>query len=145
MSILGVPPVVPPKDFGGKKGVARSGRLKSRSYTVSALLEYQIYGVAIDGTQAVRETGTGRTLVMSSGEVRFETDRALRAGLDAALSIMWPASLSQSVGLTLRVRGRIVDTDWKIATLTMTHYEFHTRSSSAAAPPNRAMGTGGQG
>ena len=91
-------------------------------------LEYRVYGIADNGTNEVRLTGSGRTVNMSSAGVIFEADRPLREGLDADLSIAWPASLSKSVGLTLRVRGRIVRADQNRIALTMTHYEFRTRS-----------------
>jgi hypothetical protein len=119
---------------------------KDRRYPVTAPLEYRTSGVAMDGTNAVCETGTGRTLTMSSSGVWFEADRALRAGLYVTLSIAWPASLSKLVGLTLRVSGRIVHADRKMAALTMTRYAFHTRSLSATAQENRAMAVAaGQG
>ena len=119
---------------------------KDRKFPVKAALEYWISGVAKDGTHAVCQTGTGRTLAMSSRGVLFEADRKLRAGLEVTLSIAWPASLSKSVGLTLRVSGVIERADRKFAALTMTRYEFRTRSLSAIAQENRAMAvTAGQG
>jgi len=54
-------------------------------------------------------------------------------GAAADLSIAWPASLSKSVGLTLRVRGRIVRAEQNCIALTMTHYEFRTRSLPVAS------------
>ena len=50
------------------------------------------------------------------------------------------------MGLTLRVSGVIERADRKFAALTMTGYEFPTRSLSAIAQENRAMAvTAGQG
>jgi hypothetical protein len=108
-------------------------RREDRRYPVTIPLEYRVYGVAENGTNEVRQTGSGRTLNMSSGGVVFEADRPLREGLDADLSIAWPASLSKSVGLTLRVRGRIVRAEQNRIALTMTHYEFRTRSLPVAS------------
>jgi hypothetical protein len=116
---------------GGNK--KRYEGLEDKTYPVILPLEYRIYGVAADGTYEVRQAGSGRTLHMSSGGVLFEADRALPEGMDAELSIAWPASLSESVGLTLWVRGRIVDADQNRIALTMTHYEFRTRSLTAAS------------
>jgi hypothetical protein len=118
---------------------------KGRSYPVVAWLEYQSWGDAPAGANAACEAGTGRTLVISSGTVLFEADRPLPAGLTVSLSIAWPVSLSKSVGLTLRVSGRILHARRKVAALAMTRYEFHTRSLSAnprfatAAGENRAI------
>ncbi len=108
-------------------------RREDRRYPVVVPLEYRVYGVAENGTNEVRQTGSGRTLNMSSGGVVFEADRPLQEGLDADLSIAWPASLSKSVGLTLRVRGRIVRVEENLIALTMTHYEFRTRSLPVAS------------
>jgi hypothetical protein len=78
---------------------------------------------------------------MSSAGVLFETDQTLRAGLDVDLSIAWPASLSKSVGLTLRVRGRVVRAERNRVAVTMTHYEFRTRSlSETTEQKKRAVG-----
>ena len=118
---------------------------KDRKFPVKAPLEYRTSGVDTDGTHAVCETGTGSTLAMSSSGVLFEADRKLRAGLEVTLSIAWPASLSESVGLTLQVSGRIVRADRNFAALTMTSYEFRTRSLSAIPQANRVMAsTAGQ-
>jgi hypothetical protein len=113
---------------GSRKG---DERREDRRYPVTVPLEYRIYGVAENGSKEVQQTGSGRTLNMSSGGVIFEADRPLQEGADADLSIAWPASLSKSVGLTLRVRGRIVRADKNLIALTMTHYEFRTRSLPA--------------
>jgi hypothetical protein len=110
-----------------------SERREDRRYPVTIPLEYRIYGVAENGTNEVRQKGSGQTLNMSSGGVIFEADRPLQPGLDADLSIAWPASLSKSVGLTLRVRGRIVRVHRNVIALTMTHYEFRTRSLTVAS------------
>lgn len=90
-------------------------------------LEYRANRVTVDGSTAFCETGTGQTLVMSSGEVLFEADRALPAGLEVTLFIAWPATLSKTVGLTLRVSGRIVHADRHIVALSMSRHAFHTR------------------
>ena len=123
-------------EFGGSLTAgSRKGdeRREDRRYPVIVPLEYRVYGIAENGTNEVRQTGLGRTLNMSSGGVVFEADRPLQEGLDADLSIAWPASLSKSVGLTLRVRGRIVRAEQNRIALTMTHYEFRTRSLPVAS------------
>jgi hypothetical protein len=108
-------------------------RREGRRYPVMIPLEYRVYGAAGNGIGEVRHTGSGRTLNMSSAGVVFESDHPLREGMEADLSIAWPASLSKSVGLTLRVRGRIVRADQNRAALTLTHYEFRTRSLPVAS------------
>ena len=127
---------------GGKKVYERR---EGRRYPVTVPLEYRVYGVAENGSSEVRQTGSGRTVNMSSAGVVFEADRPLREGMDADLTIAWPAVLSKSVGLTLRVRGRIVRAEQTRIALTMTHYEFRTRSlpaTSETAPPEKDRAAG---
>jgi hypothetical protein len=108
---------------------------KGREYPVNLALEYRISEAAMSDPGV---TGTGRTLVMSSGEVLFEADRALPTGLDVSLFIAWPASLSRTVGLTLRVSGRIVHASGHVAALTMVRHAFHTRALSEMWQQNQA-------
>jgi hypothetical protein len=108
-------------------------RREGRRYPVTIPLEYRVYGASENGTGEVRHTGSGRTVNMSSAGVIFDSDRPLREGMEADLSIAWPASLSKSVGLTLRIRGRIVRASENRAALTMTHYEFRTRALPVAS------------
>jgi hypothetical protein len=100
---------------------------------VTLPLEYRVYAGGAGSSSQVSETGSGRTLSISSGEVLFESDRPLREGMDADLYLAWPASLSESVGLTLRIRGRVARADTSVTTLTITHYEFHVRSKPPAS------------
>jgi hypothetical protein len=113
-------------------------RCEDRRYLVTLPLDYRTYEVGVSGIGEVRETGSGRTLNISSSGVLFEADRTLREGMDAALSIAWPATLSKSVGLTLRVKGRIVRADQNRAILKMEGYEFHTRSVPLVSEQHRA-------
>ena len=106
---------------------------EDRMYPLVLPLEYRVYGVGVSDTDEVCQTGSGRTLKMSSGRVIFESDRTLRVGLDGELSIAWPASLSKSVGLTLQVKGRIVRTDQNRAEFATKRYEFRTRRCKPGA------------
>src|SRR3954471_23764732 len=56
----------------------------------------------------VLDTGTGKTLDLSSGGLLFEPGRHLPAGLNVELSIAWPVMLHDVAPLQLVVSGRIV-------------------------------------
>jgi len=115
---------------GNKK---RYDGFEDRIYPLTLPLRYRVYGGGASPDSEIRETGSGETLNISSGGVLFESDRPLHAGLDAELSIAWPASLNKSVGLTLWVWGRIVRVDQSCVELTMTRYEFRIRQLPAAS------------
>jgi hypothetical protein len=82
-------------------------------------LEYRVRG-----NDQVVQTGTGRTLQMSSSRVLFESDRKLGPGVEVDLSIAWPALSGESVALTLWLKGRIDRANKNMAELTTEQYEF---------------------
>jgi hypothetical protein len=117
------------------KKIKKYDGVDSPGYPMTLPLVYRVYRRGVSGTNTgdVCETGSGRTLNMSRSGVLFEADRELDEGMAADLLIAWPTSLSTSVGLTLRVRGLIVRADRNRIALTMTRYEFRTRSIPAAS------------
>jgi hypothetical protein len=106
-------------------GNRESDGRRYRRYPLSLPLQYRVYGLE---KHEVALTGSGRTVGISTGGVIFEADRALPAGREIDLSITWPASLSKSVGLTLRVMGRLVRADQNRMAMVIKRYEFRTRS-----------------
>ena len=109
-----------------------------RKYPLILSLHYKI-----GGADGAFQTGSGRTLEMSRSGVLFEADQAVTESLYADLCIDWPASLSPSVGLTLRVRGPIEIADRNRATLILTNYEFRTRSLPADHAAMHCFNTAG--
>lgn len=73
--------------------------------------------------------GTGRTVLMSSREIVFTTNRTLRPGTKLQLAIAWPAMLADNVGLQLMVRGRVLHAENECITMSIAKYEFRTRSA----------------
>ena len=74
----------------------------------------------------VLETGSGQTLDISSGGIRFDAGRPLPPGLNVELSVTWPVLLHNVAPMQLVVAGRIVrSTGGKIAVQT-TQNEFRT-------------------
>jgi len=79
------------------------------------------------------DTGTGYTVNMSSGGIRFEAGREMPAGLNVELAISWPILLLNVAPMQLVITGRILrSADGWAAIRTVTH-EFRTFSASGAA------------
>jgi len=74
------------------------------------------------------DRGTGRTVDLSSIEVRFQTDREWTIGENLDLSIHWPAMLYGVTPLQLMVAGRIIRSAGVDAAVQIIRYEFRTRT-----------------
>jgi hypothetical protein len=78
------------------------------------------------------DTGTGCTVNMSSGGLRFEGGREMPAGLNVELAISWPVLLLNVAPMQLFITGRILRSgDGWAAIRTVTH-EFRTFSTGGA-------------
>jgi len=97
-------------------------RREDRRYPIALELRYKLIR-----RRRVLETGTGRTIDLSSGGILFETDHPLPAGLNVELSIEWPALLHDVAPMRLVVTGRIVRTDRMRAALRTVQHEFRTQ------------------
>jgi hypothetical protein len=101
----------------------------------------------------VLDSGTGRTIDLSSGGILFEAGRPLPVGLNVELWIAWPALLHNVSPMQLVVSGRIVRTNGSLAAIHMAQHEFRTAGASvetrsAVARPVRneaALSSGGFG
>lgn len=80
------------------------------------------------------ETGTGKTINMSSNGVLFTTDQYLLPGRRLELSISWPAQLNSKVALKLVARGRVVRCEEGKAAIEIHQYEFRTTGMNAPGP-----------
>jgi hypothetical protein len=79
----------------------------------------------------VLETGTGRTLDLSSSGILLDAGRQLPEGLNLELSVAWPVLLHNVAPLQLCVVGRIVRSDGRLAAIQMVQHEFRTAGISA--------------
>lgn len=79
------------------------------------------------------ETGTGKTINMSSNGVLFTTKSTLISGRRVELSISWPAQLNSKVALKLVARGRIVRASDGTAAIEIQQYEFRTQAAQAVS------------
>ncbi len=81
--------------------------------------------------QRIAETGTGRTLNISSGGVWFSTESMLTSGMPVELSMNWPVLLNDSCPMKLMIYGCVVRSNERGAAVAIERYEFRTQGSRA--------------
>jgi hypothetical protein len=77
--------------------------------------------------------GLGKTLEISSREVRFTTQQPLKRGQKMRLAMDWPAMLDNTCHMKLEISGWIIDSDPGEAAVKIERYEFRTRGAQLAA------------
>jgi hypothetical protein len=98
----------------------RERRVKRRFQIEQEVRYKMLYG------QRIAETGTGRTLNISSGGVWFTTDSMLTTGMPIELSMTWPVLLNDSCAMKLVIYGCVVRSNEKGAAVAIERYEFRT-------------------
>jgi len=76
--------------------------------------------------------GIGELFYISSGGVRFYSDRFLRAGQNIDVSLPWPLRLDGHCGLRLWLRGHTLRSDATVTAIAIQRYEFRTASQRVA-------------
>jgi hypothetical protein len=84
---------------------------------------------------AVVESGTGRTLNISSGGVAFCLDHDLVPGAYIELSISWPVLLDNACAMRLIAFGRVLRSAGRRTACTIEKYEFRTQARVFQAVP----------
>jgi len=108
-----------------KKQDEHVDRRSKRRFSIEQGLRYRLlYG------SRVAESGTGRTLNISSSGVWFTTEGILGTGLPVELSMSWPARLNDVCPMKLMIYGCIVRSDHDGAALAIERYEFRTQSTA---------------
>ncbi len=97
-----------------------------RRYDISLDLRWKLVR-----RRKVLDSGTGRTVDLSSGGIRFDAGRTLPVGLGIELSIAWPALLHNVAPMQLVVSGRIVRTSGSQTAMHMEQHEFRTLGIAA--------------
>ena len=116
--------------FGHKS--ERERRIKRRFHIVQEVKYKMLYG------QRIAETGTGKTINISSGGVWFTTENTLTPGMPVELSMNWPVLLNDSCPMKLMIYGCVIRTNDRGAAVAIERYEFRTQGSrnfQAAAQP----------
>lgn len=98
-------------------------RTKKRFHIEQEVKYKMLYG------QRIAETGTGKTLNISSGGVWFTTETMLTAGMPVELSMGWPVLLHDSCPMKLMIYGCVIRSNDRGAAVAIERYEFRTQGS----------------
>ena len=106
----------------------RERRMKRRFQIEQEVRYKMLYG------QRIAETGTGKTLNISSSGVWFTTENMLTIGMPVEVSMNWPVLLNDSCPMKLMIYGCIVRSNEKGAAVAIERYEFRTQGRSFQQP-----------
>jgi hypothetical protein len=112
----------------GKNG-ERERRVKRRFLIDQEVRYKMLYG------QRIAETGTGRTVNISSSGVWFTTEAMLTSGMPIELSMNWPILLNDVCPMKLMIYGCVVRSNERGAAVAIERYEFRTQGSRAFQQP----------
>jgi len=88
--------------------------------------------------QRIAETGSGKTLNISSGGVWFTTENMLTTGMPVELAMNWPVLLNDACPMKLMIYGCVVRSNERGAAVAIERYEFRTQGRSFQPPANQA-------
>src|SRR2546427_11175718 len=100
-------------------------RRSTNRFPIESELQYKLMG-----WKGATQTGTGRTLNMSSRGILFTMQSPLPRGERVELSVDWPAQLNEQCGLKLVALGKIVRSQAETAAILIERYDFHTRAAA---------------
>ncbi len=106
----------------------RERRLKRRFHIEQEVRYKMLYG------QRIAETGTGKTLNISSSGVWFTTENMLTTGMPVEVSMNWPVLLNDSCPMKLMIYGCVVRSNEKGAAVAIERYEFRTQGRAFQQP-----------
>lgn len=112
----------------GKNG-ERERRMKRRFLIDQEVRYKMLYG------QRIAETGTGRTVNISSSGVWFSTENMLTSGMPIELSMNWPILLNDVCPMKLMIYGCVVRSNERGAAVAIERYEFRTQGSRSFQQP----------
>jgi hypothetical protein len=98
-------------------------RRASARFAIALAVRY-----AVRHRRRVVDTGSGRTIDISSTGLCFTADGPLRTGMALDVSVDWPVPLDGGVHLQLIVSGLVVRTSGTQTALRIERHEFKTRS-----------------
>ena len=81
-----------------------------------------------------QESGTGKTIDISSTGILFTADQPLSPGRRLEISVSWPAQLDGKCGLKLVARGRVIRSKGTTVALEIEKYEFRTVATKNLVP-----------
>jgi hypothetical protein len=108
---------------------AEGDRRTKRRFQIEQDVRYKmLYG------QRIAETGTGKSLNISSGGVWITTENILTTGMPVELSLNWPVLLNDACPMKLMIYGCVVRSSERGAAVTIERYEFRTQGRSFQQP-----------
>lgn len=84
--------------------------------------------------QRIAETGSGKTINISSGGVLFTTENVLTAGMPVELSMTWPVLLHDSCPMKLMIYGCVIRSSDRGSAVAIERYEFRTQGKTFQTP-----------
>jgi|SRR5579883_244498 len=118
----------------------RGDRRDDRRYNLMLDLRWKLVR-----RRKVLESGSGRTLDLSSSGLCFEAGRPLPVGLNVEISIAWPALLHNVAPMQLVVSGKIIRSEGMRAAVKMVQHEFRTAGNGANEPRSTGLPVSGAG
>ena len=111
-------------------GNGQRERRTKRRFEIAQDVRYKmLYG------QRIAETGSGKTLNISSGGVWFSTENMLTVGMPIEVSMGWPVLLNDSCPMKLMIYGCVIRSNEKGAAVAIERYEFRTQGSRSLQQP----------
>ena len=107
----------------------RERRAKRRFHIEQEVRYKMLYG------QRLAETGSGRTINISSAGVWFTTETMLTPGMPVELSMNWPVLLNDSCAMKLMIYGCVIRSSERGAVVAIERYEFRTQGSRTFQQP----------
>lgn len=92
----------------------------------------------VSGRRALRETGSGRTIDLSSSGLRFATQGPLEPAIKLDVAIDWPVLLNGGVQLQLVAKGEVVWSSGTETALRIQRHELRTRGGGRSLVKIRA-------
>ncbi|SPF55372.1 Type IV pilus assembly PilZ [Candidatus Sulfopaludibacter sp. SbA4] len=113
------------KDWEDSESIA-GDRRSDRRYRIQLDLRWKLIH-----RRKLQDSGTGRTIDLSSGGILFEAGRPLPVGLNVELSVVWPVLLQHVAPMQLAISGRIVRSAGQRTAVRITQHEFRTMGNSS--------------
>jgi hypothetical protein len=85
--------------------------------------------------QRIAETGSGKTINISSGGVWFTTENVLTPGMPIELSVSWPVLLNDSCPMKIMIYGCVIRSGEKGTAVAIERYEFRTQGTRTFQQP----------
>ncbi|HXM45009.1 MAG TPA: hypothetical protein VN924_27470 [Bryobacteraceae bacterium] len=101
-----------------------------RRFPIQQAVRYQ----CVKGSR-IFAVGVGKTLEISSREVRLTIQQPLKRGQKMRLSVDWPAMLHNTCRMKLEIFGWILHSGNGEAAVKIERYEFRTRGAELATIP----------